>query len=212
MADSMWLNRMVMNVAFDKNKINRMKTVTDKYYKTFRYTGSFDSKIFFESEPWGHQMPSVLISYDVKDNKVRYSFIPKFVLGKYIVKPDIDFDNGILVGELESSNPTTVFYRFTERFVSDAKLLSGALYGYPADYFNYILNTDKYKIFRDYLDDGTVRFKVFTNCSSEERNLYDSSFRVKTYSDNNITILLTNNLSEVPISDYIVDVLPVAKL
>lgn len=212
MADSMWLNKRVMNVAFDENKINRMKTVTDKYYKTFRYTGSFDNKIFFESEPWGHQMPSVLISYDVKDNKARYSFIPKFVLGKYIVKPDIDFDNGILVGELESSNPTTVFYRFTERFVSDAKLLSGALYGYPADYFNYILNTDKYKIFRDYLDDGTVRFKVFTNCSSEERNLYDSSFRVKTYSDNNITILLTNNLSEVPISDYIVDVLPVAKL
>ena len=42
MADSMWLNKRVMNVAFDENKINRMKTVTDKYYKTFRYTGSFD--------------------------------------------------------------------------------------------------------------------------------------------------------------------------
>lgn len=210
--DSMWLDKRVMNAEFDENKINRMKTATDKYFKNFKYTGSFDSKIFFESEPWGHQMPSVLLSYDVKDNRVRYSFIPKFVLGEYIVKPDIDFDHGILIGELECSDPVTVFYRFTERFVSNAKLRTNRLYAYPASYFNYVLNTDKYKIIRSYSSDGTVKFRVLTNNSSAEKVLYNSTLRVKLYSDNNISILLTNNLSEVPVSDHIVDVLPVVKL
>lgn len=208
-----WTDSSLTENMFDSEKLRMMNRNTNEWYRSFRYTGSFNNKMYFEVDPWGLDMPAIIVKYDEELKSVLYSFVPKFRLGDYIIKPDLPFERGILHGFIPCERQCDMFYCITKNFISDAKVKKYK----SSDLANYEISTNKFIIGREYTDNGVHFMATVSNVSDNDirKVLYDSIFNVKQYiakTSNTIMVTMTDKFGPDTDGEVVVYPIPVAKV